>query len=661
MARFSILASLVCAASCSGLAQSVNPVTKVVKLLDEMIVELTHEGEADEELYEEMGCWCETNDKAKTKAIADGNDRIKALGSSIQSLTSTSANLNSQIKALSAEVVKNEEAMASATALRKTQLVEFNAEEKDMLASITSMKGAVTALSKHQEASFLQESSTRRSMSLASLRLQLQRHALLVNEVISSSQQSALNRYFEIEQPALIQTQAQAPQSGQIFGILTGMKESFEKNLANSQKEETENNAAYEDLKSAKLEEIAAGKSQSETKTQELAAADVKHAVDKQDFQDTEDTLEVDVKFLANVKSKCESLDKEFGQRKQTRQEEIKAVGKALSFLNSDEAHDLFTRTLSFLQTQTQALRRTMVAKLLARTSRHHRNPRMALLQASLRNAAFAKVVEQIRDMIDSLTQEQKDEVALRDLCIEEFNANTLATEAQKRDESELSAKIASLESTVADLDRDMEALKKANAEALVDIKRAGEDRAKQNKEFQVTVADQRATQRLIKGALSALQGFYGFVQEGQPEFESQEKNKKSGGVMGMMQEVISDAKHLEAEAIQGEEDSQKAYETFVKDTNESVFAMKKDLVNKSRDRSDAEADRVERSGELDQTKTELSELGQASADLHARCDYTMKNFELRQSARNDEIGSLKQAMHVMGGGAFIQFLQNPQ
>lgn len=51
------------------------------------------------------------------------------------------------------------------------------------------------------------------------------------------------------------------------------MKETFEQNLAASQKEEQANQKAYEDLEAAKEVEIAAGQAQINSKTQELADA----------------------------------------------------------------------------------------------------------------------------------------------------------------------------------------------------------------------------------------------------------------------------------------------------------------------------------------------------------------------------------------------------
>merc|ERR1719478_1731240 len=68
-----------------------------------------------------------------------------------------------------------------------------------------------------------------------------------------------------------------APASGEIFGILKQMKESFETNLANSQKEEMQAQKDYEDVKSAKESEIKAATDLIDVKTEELAAADEKN------------------------------------------------------------------------------------------------------------------------------------------------------------------------------------------------------------------------------------------------------------------------------------------------------------------------------------------------------------------------------------------------
>jgi hypothetical protein len=60
-----------------------NPVTKVVNLIKDMQAQLQSEAEMDEEVYEKLACWCETNDKEKTAAIEEAEARITALTSAI--------------------------------------------------------------------------------------------------------------------------------------------------------------------------------------------------------------------------------------------------------------------------------------------------------------------------------------------------------------------------------------------------------------------------------------------------------------------------------------------------------------------------------------------------------------------------------------------------
>merc|ERR1712129_176738 len=110
-------------------------------------------------------------------------------------------------------------------------------------------------------------------------------------------------------------------------------------------------------------------------------------------------------------------------------------------------------------------------------------------------------------------------------------------------------------------------------------------DREKENKEFQMTVADQRETQKLLTAALNVLSEFYGkkskaaFVQKQEPAgpppppgFEAYKKNAASGGVMSMIQQIIN----------------------VVKETNASVEARSKEIVDKSEIKAKKETDLVE-------------------------------------------------------------------
>jgi len=670
MARLAVAVFLALFAGAAALqvdtdADKNRPVSKVINILKQMIADLEKEGEEDEEVYQQMGCWCTTNEEEKTQAIAAGETRDNDLVAAIEELTANSARLNTEIQNLNKEIAKNEEALDSATALRRKQLAEFNVEEKDMLQTITSLKGAVIALSKHHEAAFLQTSESDQEMAMmkavVSIQHALSKHADMLAEVVTPHQRKVV--------AALSQTQTKQPQSGEIFGILKAMKESFQTNLAQAQKEESEDNSGYEDLKAAKEEEIEAGKEQSDAKTDELATTDEKNAQSKQDLEDTRNTLASDNEFLANLKETCRNSDQEYEERTKTRQLEIEATSKALAFLSSDEAHDLFTRTFNFIQKNSLSAKRTsQVANLLQAAAHKFQDPRLSTLAVKARVNGMDGVKKTISDMVDKLVQEKEDEIKHRDFCIKEIGQNERDTTSKNRDKADLEAKIDDLKMQIEELTRAIDDLKAAIAEASLQLKHAGENREKANSEFQVLVADQRATQKLLTKALDILKGFYDKAAlaqvsadstSEQPKFKTFEKNKKSGGVMGMMQEIIDDAKTMEAEATRDEEQSQKDYEEFTVDTNASLDAMNLDLVNKSESRAKTEADKVEAETEHAAVSGELEGLAASNSDLHKSCDYTLKNFDARQLTRDDEVEALKQAIAIFSGASFGAFLQN--
>merc|ERR1719183_1887652 len=283
------------------------PVSKVITLLKDMLKQLEKEAEEDEEIYDKMACWCETNDKEKTRSVADAEARISDLTTKIEELTASSARLNTEIRNLEKEVAGNQAALDKATAIRQKQLAEFNAEEKDVLESISALKSAVTVLSKHN--SLLQMPRSHIDGIAASVQNAMQKHASLLSGVLTHSERRAMSAFVQAPQDYFDAEptfkQSYAPQSGEIFGILKQMKETFETNLSASQKEEMANQKAYEDLKAAKEEEISAGQSQIDTKTQELADTDEKNAQSKEDVEDTRKSLSVDEEFLMMLKEKC--------------------------------------------------------------------------------------------------------------------------------------------------------------------------------------------------------------------------------------------------------------------------------------------------------------------------------------------------------------------
>lgn len=646
------------------------PVTSVVELLRDMQAELQKEADRDQEVYEKLACWCETNDKGKTKNIADAQVRIVDLGDTIQKMTAMSTTLNIEIKNLEKEVAKNQESLDVATALREKQHAEFIGEEKEMVQSIQALNAAVVVLGKHHGASLV--SSRAVVDAAAAAHAVLQRHAALLQGTVTPRERRMLQSLAQQEPGGFIGKkptlkEAYAPQSGEIFGILKEMKATFEADLSESQKEEVENQQSYESLKAAKEEEIKTGQASLEDKKQQLAAADEKLAQSKQALEDTEASLSADQKFLMELKVKCSLTDKEWEERQTTRNEEISAVSEAISILSSDDARDLFSRTFNkaAVLVQTRSARRSSgrdrAVALLVQVAARTGSPQLAALATAARLDAFTRVKKAIDDMVAQLLKEKELEITHRDYCISELDKNELTTNKEVHTKANLEEKISGLELTVSGLKAAIDTLTAEITDLEQQKERAKEDRELQNKEFQQTIGDQREAQRLVGEALAGLKRFYAekeasLVQQARrqepapPGFKPYEKSGAATPVLALLEKIIADAKAMEEETMHAEAEAKDAYTKLVQDTADSVKAKQDAIVDRTTEKTQKEQDLLQAKSELEGTVTELETLSSDKAALHGECDYILKNFEMRQASRDDEVAALRQAKAYLSG-----------
>merc|ERR1719191_352432 len=114
----------------------------------------------------------------------------------------------------------------------------------------------------------------------------------------------------------------------------------------------------------------------------------------------------------------------------------------------------------------------------------------------------------------------------------------------------------------------------------------------------------------------------------------------------------------MEADAVNAESDAQQGYENMVKETNDAIDEMVRSITTKMEFKAQCESDKVETEQSRDTAISTLEELANENAALHSDCDYTLKNFDLRQGARGQEIEALKQAKMILSGASFSALLQ---
>ena len=86
----------------------------------------------------------------------------------------------------------------------------------------------------------------------------------------------------------------------------------------------------------------------------------------------------------------------------------------------------------------------------------------------------------------------------------------------------------------------------------------------------------------------------------------------------------------------QAESDSQKAYETYVKDTNKSIEEKTRDITNKSEEKATAEADKVAAEEAKETAMNEQQQLMNENADLHKSLRFALDVLAVKSIRKLD-------------------------
>merc|ERR1719316_1713409 len=134
-------------------------------------------------------------------------------------------------------------------------------------------------------------------------------------------------------------------------------------------------------------------------------------------------------------------------------------------------------------------------------------------------------------------------------------------------------------------------------------------------------------------------------------------KKQNSGGALALMDLLVKDLQKEMTEASAEEENSQKDYETFMKDSATKRAEDSKTVTDKT-------AAKAEMQGELESATEAKVSADRSLAgtlayihSLHTECDWLMKYYTVRKEARASEADALAKAKSVLSGADF-SFLQ---
>jgi len=328
-----------------------------------------------------------------------------------------------------------------------------------------------------------------------------------------------------------------------------------------------------------------------------------------------------------------------------------------------------------------QARRRALLALHLGggakgpgRTSRL--DVRFLALALSGRKVDFSKVVKMIDDMVALLAEEQSADEQKKDYCNYQIDAAEDKAKELARDAGDLEASIEERAAAIKELTADIALLNEGVAELDKSVTEATFQRKKENEEFTEVMSSDNAAKELLAFAKTRLQKFYApklaalsqlgaargttkalrrDVPAPPPETWQpyQKKTQESLGVMAMLDLLIKDLDHEMTQAQKQEEMSQKAYEELMADSAAKRAKDQKSIRVKESSKADSEELLTTDKGDLSAKKQEFMATSQYTTQLHGECDWLLQNFDLRKSARSEEVESLKGAKAVLAGADF--------
>merc|ERR1719199_1605910 len=412
--------------------------------------------------------------------------------------------------------------MKEATAVREKEHDDFQVEHKDYSESLDALDRAIVVLKKkdfdrEQASSLLQQVSL-----LARVPEKARRTiaAFLATDV-------------EIRQDPLSVSAPEAAayefQSGGVVDMLENLKEKFEDELRDLEKEEMNAEHAYElmsvDLKASIKQADGEMNAKAKIKSEKEEAA----AEAKGDLSDTTAAHKEDSTYLSELGAQCTQKSADFESRQQLRAEELEAIQKAIEILSSGVAGRSEKYGVALVQGKAKApamaLRATVVkgqtpgqrsvAAFLQGRAKQLGSRILAMVAQKVNDDPFAKVKKMIDGMITKLLAEANEEADHKGWCDTEMGTNKNTRDKKTGELNTLHAQIDQLTADITTLSQEIADLSASIAEVDKAMAEATEVRTKESEKNKETIEDAKEAQTAVTQALAVLKDFYAKAAQG--------------------------------------------------------------------------------------------------------------------------------------------------
>jgi len=648
-----VLALLVVLCSGSG----VTPIQKVLQMMDELTAKAVEEKEAEIQTFNEFTRFCKDTIRDKGYAIKDGAAALEQLEADISKYDSDSDVLGEELKKLAVILDDASYEKRRAKEAREKSSADYRETHEDLVGSIEELSVGIAKLknmmSSTSAASFIQEMASSSRM--------------------VTSARRALRAFLQQPEPAAFESQ-----SGGVVDMMKDLEDKLVAQKGDLETEELQANHAYSMLAQGLDQQIKKATEEQSEKSSTKKQKESASAAAKGDLADTTTTKAEDEKYAADLTAICEQKSSDFEARQKMRQEELNAIDKAKEIIGgqavsgSGDKHlpaaSLLLQSTSassalaqLRSSETRRQTQSAVASFLRRSAAKFDSRILSLLSLRVSADPFVKVRKMIKDMITKLVEEAEDEAEHKGFCDEEMSSNKATRDEKTAKVQELNANIEEMTATSQKLSTDMTTLTEEISQIDAAVAKATTIREAEKAKNAVTIADAKQAIDAVGKAIGVLKEFYAkaaeataLVQRGPADDVPETFDKPftgsggEGGILGMLDVILSDFQRLEAETAQTEETNKSEHDTFLADSAEDKETKHKANIDKNRAQIKLNHEIKLTKKELARNQEELSAAMEYYDKLKPSCVDAGVSYEDRVAQRKQEIESLKEALKIL-------------
>jgi hypothetical protein len=650
-----------------ALASAANPIGQVLDLLQKLYNTVVEDGEVEQKQFETFAEWCEDQAKERQFEIKTGNSQAESLRAAISKANADIDAANARIGTLSENIAANEADLDNATQIRNKEHETFKKEEKDMVATVDTLRRAQQVLSRElsKGASFAQIPQSFKDITGAL--------SLIVDAaVFSTDDKQKLKAFIQSTEEGVNAPEAKAYEShsGGILDTLADMQDKAEGLLSEARKAEVNARHAFELLAQSLRDELKVQKEElSNTKKQLAATSEVKGQAEG-DLATTNKDLDEDKNYLKELSMNCQQRAVDHEVSMKGREEELNALRNAKKIITEATGAASGRQYKSFLQASVTTKKSTdiydNIEKSIKELGRKFGEGSFVQLAGQIRATVsmnddpFAKVKGLIQDMIQKLVTQAQEEASHKAFCDKETSENEAKRDKLQAEENKLSTRIEKAQAGIATLKQQIADLNKALAEIAQSQKQMDEMRAKEHEEFVKAEADFQQGLTGVRNALKVLREYYqkdGASLLQAPATSTHSASSDSGNsIISILEVAESDFARSLAEAQAAEDDAVEIYEKTTNENQVSTATKKTSVEGKTQESarldqlvSDANSDR-------DGVQEQLSAVLEYLEKLRPQCTTEPESYEERKARREHEIEGLKTALDILENEtAFIQ------